>query len=212
LTVDHHRGAHDVARSVIAFLPDVVAHHHDRRGAGFGIRLGDGASQHGLDSEQGEHVPGELRTGVALGPLTRKGQIHRLPGKGGQTFKRGLLFPPILEIVDRRIVALDPEFLVGPRNQHQLVGVLEWEAFQDGGVDDAEDGGGEPDTQAQGDYGDDGQHGVLDQHPNAELKILPQGAHDWRSVLVGVPADRAGSTRYDVPNTAGEGQSFSLEL
>jgi hypothetical protein len=121
------------------------------------------AEQHRL-AEDVEKLRGAGGT-LDLFGLSAAVQGERRAGPGGDGLEGGVLALPVEEIAGGDAVVVPGD--VGP-DHDDAVGFVIGERGEEGGVDDAEDGGVGAYAEGQGEYGDRGEAGVFEEEAEAE--------------------------------------------
>ena len=176
--VGANRPADDIRSAAVSIAPQLVPEQHDARPRRV-VSLLKSAPEHRLHAERPQRVQRQLAALKPLGPARFDRQVERAGTVRADGVERRL---PRLK--NREIVHVDrkaglPLRGVGQVDRDDAIGVREWQALEEAGIDDAEDGGAEADADAERQDRAKRERRVPDQHPDARTEITEESVHGY---------------------------------
>ena len=162
-----------------AALPEAIAQHHYLAAVGRVLQRRKGAAQHGLGAEETEVALGNVNAVELFGPVA--GEVEAGAGEvvGGNVLEYAGL--PLVEMKHRNRgkVVGKKAAAIGRivKELDHAVGIGVGEGLEQNRVDYREDGGVGSDAQRQSGQGGEGKAGVLEEHLQRVLDIVPEIAH-----------------------------------
>ena len=176
--VGANRPTDDIRSAAVSIAPQLVAEQHDVRPRRV-VSLLKSAPEHRLHAKRTERFQRQLPALKSLGPARFDRQVVRAGTVRADGVERRL---PRLK--NGEIVHVDrkpglPLRRVGRVDRDDAIGVREWQALEEAGIDDAEDGRTEADADAERKDCAKGEGRVPDQHPDARTEITEESVHEY---------------------------------
>ena len=161
-------------RPTAALGPQAMGQNGDLVASGDILTFEEEATLGGAAAEHVEELGGDGGTGHGLGIAVARGEAHRGAAKTGEIFEGGLAFAPIEEIRRRRSGDLSLGGLLRPlAEEHQAVGLLEWQGTVEKTIDQAEDDDVPGDRQGERADREHGHREVLLEGTQRKAEVLP---------------------------------------
>jgi hypothetical protein len=169
-----YRASHDARVGTEPLCPHLVAQeHHGRRSRPF-VRLGEHAAEHGACGCDAERGGGDLRPCREPGAAIRAHEVDAGVAVRAEV-RDGLHGPPELVVVQHRLLVLE-RLRIQVHDADDAVAVGERQLRARQYPEHLEDDGSEPDAEGHREAADDGESGVLHEHPEAQLQVERQSA------------------------------------
>ncbi len=174
--INAHRLPQNLRTAAEAVLPQAVAQNHHRRRARRIFPIHKIAADHRLQSQQAHGVGGNARRFHALG-LLAIGKVHRGIARRAHELQHLILRAIIFKDWRRHRPNPRPKAGVRTVDVHQPVRLAIRQRIQHHGIDHAENRGIRADTQGQRHNGRGRIPGILAQHAQRVLQVLPETVH-----------------------------------